>query len=143
MKPYRDAGTRWIAIAQKVAFLRSMNRFQPLGFACLCALTLGAAGCSSTAETVRDGWRESPTGSLVRGDIEPNEYFGAIQRANEEANHRQQFEANIRNERVFNTKTERFEHLPKDHPRVWNPKTNRWEYTPVDDRERPRPLIED
>lgn len=96
-----------------------------------------AAGCASTADTVREGWRESPTGSLLRGDLEPGGYFAAMKRANEEANRREQFEVNKRPDRVYNTRTGRYEYLRPDAPRVWNPERERWEHTPADRRERP------
>lgn len=106
--------------------------FAPLALAAV----FFVGGCASTAETVREGWRESPTGSLFRGDLEPGGYLSALKRANEEANRREQFEVNKRADRVYNTRTGRYEYLRADAPRVWNPETERWEHTPPDRRDR-------
>ncbi|MCC5807124.1 MAG: hypothetical protein JJU00_12430 [Opitutales bacterium] len=107
-------------------------------FSATAALALAlAAGCASTTETVRDGWRESPTGSLFRGDLEPGGYLSALKRANEEANRREQFEVNKSPDRVYNTRTGRYEYLRADAPRVWNAEKERWEHTPADRRDRP------
>lgn len=96
------------------------------------------AGCASLSETVRDGWRESPTGSLVRGDIAPGEFLGAVTRANEEARRREQFEFNRERNRAFNRNTGRIEHVPDDADVFWNEETERWEFTPVAPRDRSR-----
>lgn len=96
------------------------------------------SGCASLSDTVRDGWRESPTGSLVRGDIAPGEFLGAVTRANEEARRREQFEFNRDRNRAYNRKTGRIEHVPEGADVTWNEETERWEFTPVVPRERTR-----
>lgn len=111
---------------------RLSGAFAPLALAAVFVF----GGCATTAETVREGWRESPTGSLFRGDLEPGGYLSALKRANEEANRREQFEVNKRPDRVYNTRTGRYEYLRADAPRVWNPETERWEHTPPDRRDR-------
>ncbi|MCC5841405.1 MAG: hypothetical protein JJT96_14910 [Opitutales bacterium] len=105
---------------------------------CVIFLAAGTAGCTSLSETVRDGWRESPTGSLVRGDIAPGEYLGAVTRANEDARRREQFEFNRDRNRAFNRNTGRIEHVPDDADVFWNEETERWEFTPVAPRDRSR-----
>jgi hypothetical protein len=105
---------------------------------CVVFLAAGMAGCASLSETVRDGWRESPTGSLVRGDIAPGEFLGAVTRANEEARRREQFEFNRERNRAFNRNTGRIEHVPDDADVFWNEETERWEFTPVAPRDRSR-----
>ena len=102
----------------------------------------GIPGCASLSETVRDGWRESPTGSLVRGDIAAGEYLGAVTRANEEARKRDQLEFNRERNRAYNRTTGRIEHVPDDADVFWNEETERWEFIPVVRRDRPAPASE-
>lgn len=90
-------------------------------------------GCASNEGVISQGLRESPTGKLVRGEIHPDQYLSEVEKANENANAQAQFEMDREPTRAFNTKTKRFEYVPKDTQQYWSEENQRWEFTPVND----------
>jgi hypothetical protein len=97
------------------------------------ALFLSA--CASSVDT-GDGEkpeRYSPAGALVRGELKPEEYFGAIKKANERDRQEEQFIMNREPTRAYNTKTGRIEYVPEGTTQRWNEQQQRWEFTPITD----------
>lgn len=88
-------------------------------------LLLVLAGCANS---------QSPTASLMRGEIAADQYLTAVTKANEETRESEAFELNKEPTRAFNTKTKRFEFVPKDTQQFWNDETKRWEFTPVEEK---------
>lgn len=87
------------------------------------------AGCASySSEEPETG---SPTGALLRGDLQSDEYLDAITEANEADRLGQQFEINREPTRAYNTRTERIEYVPEGTDQRWNEEKQRWEFTPV------------
>ncbi|MDP0501726.1 MAG: hypothetical protein Q7P63_16655 [Verrucomicrobiota bacterium JB022] len=97
-----------------------------LRFLCVpvCTLPLFITGCS---------WQEfkenSPTGQLLAGELNRDQYLDAITAANEEQRRRDQFEFNRDPTRAFNPETGEYEFVDEDTRQEWNPDTQRWEIT--------------
>lgn len=92
------------------------------------------AGCAGP-ETPEGGTRaQTPTGALVRGEIQADEYLDKIKEANIEARETEQFEFNREPTRAYNTKTGKFEYVPDGATQKWNEQTQRWEFTPITQR---------
>lgn len=93
------------------------------------------AGCASSVDTAEGErpQRSSPTGALVRGELKPDEYFGAITKANERDRKEEQFLMNREPTRAYNTKTGKVEYVPEGTTQKWNEEAQRWEFTPITD----------
>jgi hypothetical protein len=89
-------------------------------------------GCASSNPEEGTPQRSSPTGALLRGELEPDEYLGAVTEANKKARADEQFEMNKEPTRAFNTKTQKIEYVPEDTTQSWSEKNQRWEFTPID-----------
>jgi hypothetical protein len=93
---------------------------------------LAVLGCTSGNERpVADGIRNSPIGSLARGEIAPDQYFERVREANEADHQRESLDRGRDNTMAFNTITGRYEFVPPDTQQRWNEETLRWEFTPV------------
>jgi len=84
-------------------------------------------GCSH----YQDVSDSSPTTALLSGKITSKEYFKSVEQANLAQQEQEQFEFNREPTRAYNTKTGKFEFVPKDSQQKWNENTKRWEFTPV------------
>ena len=92
------------------------------------------AGCSSSVPGGKaEEKAQTPTGALIRGQLSPDEYFGAVKKANEKERANEQFLMNREPTRAYNTKTGRFEYVPEGNSQSWNEETQRWEFTPITD----------
>jgi hypothetical protein len=89
-------------------------------------------GCASPESGDEAPKRSSPTGALLRGEIEADEYLEAVTEANKESRAAEQFEMDKEPTRAYNTKTQRIEYVPEGTSQSWNEKTQRWEFTPID-----------
>lgn len=105
-----------------------MKRIVSIGMVLAVISLLG--GCASGEGTIAEGFRSSPTGQLLRGDIPADQYFREVARANEETRQREQFEINRDPTRAYNTQTGKVEFVPQDTQQYWNSRTRRWEFTP-------------
>jgi len=90
------------------------------------------SGCASTDDTIAEGIRNSPTGKLVRGEIEADEYPDEIRKANEESRAQELREFNREPTRAYNVKTDRVEYVPEDTEQYWSEENQRWEFVPVE-----------
>jgi hypothetical protein len=95
----------------------------------LCLVFLAGCGTPYNPEDPESG---SPTGALIRGELEADEYVDALTDANEATRRGQQFEFNREPTRAFNTKTQRIEYVPEGTDQRWNEKNQRWEFTPIE-----------
>ena len=93
----------------------------------LLGLGLMLGGCAS--DRVAEA---SPTVRLLRGELSPDQYAGAITAANEQSNAQAQFEVNKPPTRAYNTVTGKYEYVPEDTQQRWSDANQRWEFTPVD-----------
>ena len=96
------------------------------------SLLLTACATSVDSETGEPRRSSSPTGGLLRGELSPDEYFGAIAKANERDREEQQFLMNKEPTRAYNTKTGRIEYVPEGTVQKWSEENQRWEFTPID-----------
>lgn len=106
--------------------------------AVLCA-PLFIGGCASGEGTIAEGFRKSPTGALLRGDIPADRYFAEVARANEEVRDREQFEVNRDPTRAFNPRTGKVEHVGRNAKVYWNTHSQRWEFLPHEEKVSPDP----
>ncbi len=98
----------------------------------LASLLLTACASSVDPETGETTARaRTPTGGLLRGELSPDEYFGAITKANEKDREEQQFLLNREPTRAYNIKTGRIEYVPEGTTQKWNEEHQRWEFTPI------------
>ncbi|MGA1204235.1 MAG: hypothetical protein ACO3ZW_00270 [Opitutales bacterium] len=90
--------------------------------------------CASSVDTGDSAApdRASPTEALVRGELEPEDYFKALTKANERDRSEEQFLMNREPTRAYNTKTGRIEYVPEGTTQKWNEEAQRWEFTPID-----------
>lgn len=96
--------------------------------ACGLALGLGLAGCAGGPEPAHP----TPLGSLLSGTIAPEEYLQEVEQANRAAQEQERLDFNRETERAYNTRTGRYEYVPRDTTQRWNPETGRWEFTGAD-----------
>jgi hypothetical protein len=87
-------------------------------------------GCAGGEGTIAEGFRKSPTGALLRGDIPADRYFAEVARANEESRERDQFEVNRDPTRAYNPRTGKIEHVGPNVKVYWNEQNRRWEFLP-------------
>lgn len=95
-------------------------------------LSLILAGCASPEPGDDTAKSSSPTGALLRGEIEADEYLEAVTEANKESRAAEQFEMDKEPTRAYNTKTQRIEYVPEGASQKWSEKNQRWEFTPID-----------
>ena len=98
----------------------------------LLVIPLFIVGCASPNPeegTARSG---SPTGALLRGELQADEYLEAVTEANKQARADEQFELDKEPTRAFNTKTQRIEYVPEGTTQKWSEENQRWEFTPID-----------
>lgn len=105
----------------------------------LLILPLLFGGCAGGEGTIAEGFRKSPTGALLRGDIPADRYFAEVARANEEAREREQFEVNRDPTRAYNPRTGKIEHVGRNAKIYWNEQNRRWEFLPHDGEVQPDP----
>lgn len=98
----------------------------------LLGLSVFLAGCASSTPEEGAARSGSPTGALLRGELQADEYLGAVTEANKKARADEQFELNKEPTRAFNTKTQRIEYVPEGTTQKWSEKNQRWEFTPID-----------
>lgn len=89
---------------------------------------IASSGC--TTQEAGENFRETPIGGLIAGQTYPDEYLRKVEKANIEAQEADALERNAPTERAFNTKTKRYEYVPKDTVQRWNEEAQRWEFTP-------------
>lgn len=97
----------------------------------LLILPLFLVGCTSSDPgegTTRSG---SPTGALLRGELQADEYLEAVTEANKQARADEQFELDKEPTRAFNTKTQKIEYVPEGTVQKWSEENQRWEFTPI------------
>jgi hypothetical protein len=97
----------------------------------LASLLLTACASSVDPETGEATQARSPAGGLLSGELSPDEYFGAITKANERDREEQQFMLNREPTRAYNIKTGRIEYVPEGTVQKWNEEYQRWEFTPI------------
>ena len=94
------------------------------------AILLGA--CAGTRETISEGFRESPIGSVATGETRSvKSYLKKVEQENIKAREAEQFEFNKQETRAYNTETGRYEYVPEDSQQRWNEEKQRWEFTPA------------
>lgn len=94
-------------------------------------LSLFLVGCATADYSEEKPKSGSPTGALLRGELEADDYLEAITEANKESRAFEQFEMNREPTRAFNTRTQRFQYVPDGTDQEWNEETQRWEFTPA------------
>lgn len=128
-------------IGSAIVFVMKLLRYFQL--ACVLAL-LALGGCSSGNGPISEGLRNSPSGSLISGEIGPGEYLDRVEEANAQDREAARLEFNRDDTRAYNTFTGKVEYVPKDTQQYWNDKKQRWEFTPIldrDDREERTPDV--
>ena len=98
----------------------------------LLVLPLLFIGCTSPNPEEGTARSSSPTGALLRGELQADEYLGAVTEANKQARADEQFEMDKEPTRAFNTKSQKIEYVPEGTSQKWSEANQRWEFTPID-----------
>lgn len=92
----------------------------------LCAI-LFFTSCNS----VDQGFRESPIGSVVTGETSGVKgYLKKVEQSNIQQQQQEEFEYHRDSVRAYNLKTGKYEKPPKGSEPEWNKEKGRWEFSP-------------